>query len=125
MELNIAVTNLVPLIGLLEEREASVQPGSVGVVIEAADPGVVIVDFEGVLVSAAVTTLLPLVRRGLPIRKYRLQDLLMQIQTWERTGILSGQAEWTVGLAYEWPKKTVGRNLNGCLRESELIHANG
>lgn len=79
MELNIAVTNLVPFIGFLEEREASVQPGSVGVVIEAADPGVVIVDFEGVLVSAAVTTLLPLVRRGLPIRKYRLQDLLMQM----------------------------------------------
>lgn len=79
MELNIAVTNLVPLIGLLEERETSVQPGSVGVVIEAADPAVVIVDFEGVLVSAAVTSLLPLLRRGLPIRKYRLQDLLLQM----------------------------------------------
>lgn len=79
MELNIAVTNLVPLIGLLEEREKSVQPGSVGVVIEAADSAVVIVDFEGVLVSAAVTSLLPLVRRGLPIRKYRLHDLLMQM----------------------------------------------
>lgn len=78
MELNIAVTNLVPLIGLLEDRETSVQPGSVGVVMEAADPAVVVVDFEGVLVSAAVTSLLPLVRRGLPIRKYRLQDLLMQ-----------------------------------------------
>ena len=79
MELNIAVTNLVPLIGLLEERETSVQPGSVGVVIEVADPAVVIVDFDGVLVSAAVTSLLPLLRRGLPIRKYRLQDLLMQM----------------------------------------------
>ena len=79
MELNIAVTNLVPLTGLLEERETSVQPGSVGVVIEAADPTVVIVDFEGVLVSAPVTALLPLIRRGLPIRKYRLHDLLMQI----------------------------------------------
>ena len=78
MELNIAVTNLVPLIGLLEERETSVQPGSVGVVIEAVDPTVVIVDFEGVLVSAAVTTLLPLIRRGRTIRKYRLHDLLMQ-----------------------------------------------
>ena len=79
MELNIAVTNLVPLIGLLGEREASVQPGSVGVVIETAGPAVVIVDFDGVLVSAPVTTLLPLVRRGLPIRKYRLNDLLMQM----------------------------------------------
>ena len=79
MELNIAVTNLVPLMGLLEERETSVQPGSVGVVIEVADPAVVIVDFDGVLVSAAVTSLLPLLRRGLPIRKYRLQDLLMQM----------------------------------------------
>lgn len=79
MELNIAVTNLVPLIGLLEEREVSIHPGSVGVVIEAADPAVVIVDFEGVLVSAAVTSLLPLVRRGLPIRKYRLHDLLVQM----------------------------------------------
>lgn len=56
-----------------------VQPGSVGVVIEIADPAVVIVDFEGVLVSAAVSSLLPLVRRGLPIRKYRLHDLLMQM----------------------------------------------
>lgn len=74
MELNTAVTNLVLLVGLLDEREASVQPGSVGVVIEAADPAVVIVDFDGVLVSAAVTTLLPLVRRGQPIRKYRLND---------------------------------------------------
>lgn len=79
MELNIAVTNLVPLIGLLEERETSVQPGSVGVVIEAADPTIVIVDFEGVLVSTPVTALLPLIRRGLPIRKYRLHDLLMQM----------------------------------------------
>lgn len=79
MELNIAVTNLVPLIGLLEERETSVQPGSVGVVIEVADPAVVIVDFDGVLVSAAVTSLLPLLRRGLPIRKYRLYDLLEQM----------------------------------------------
>ena len=79
MELNTAVTNLVLLVGLLDEREASVQPGSVGVVIEAADPAVVIVDFDGVLVSAAVTTLLPLVRRGQPIRKYRLNDLLMQM----------------------------------------------
>ena len=79
MELNIAVTNLVSLIGLLEEREVSIHPGSVGVVIEAADPAVVIVDFEGVLVSAAVTSLLPLVRRGLPIRKYRLHDLLVQM----------------------------------------------
>ena len=79
MELNIAVTNLVPLIGLLEERETLVQLGSVGVVIEAPNPAVVIVDFDGVLVSAAVTALLPLVRRGLPIRKYRLQDLLMQM----------------------------------------------
>ena len=79
MELNIAVTNLVPLIGLLEERETSVQPGSVGVVIEVADPAVVIVDFDGVLVSAAVAALLPLVRRGLPVRKYRLNDLLMQM----------------------------------------------
>lgn len=79
MELNIAVTNLVPLIGLLEEREASVQPGSVGVVIEAADPAVVSVDFDGVLVSTPVTSLLPLVRRGLPIRKDRLIDLLMQM----------------------------------------------
>ena len=79
MELNIAVTNLIPLIGILDEREALVQPGSVGVVIEAADPAVVIVDFDGVLVSATVTSLLPLVRRGLPIRKYRLNDLLMQI----------------------------------------------
>ena len=79
MELNIAVTNLVPLIGLLEEREASVQPGSVGVVIEAADPAVVIVNFDGVLVSTPVTSLLPLVRRGLPIRKDRLIDLLMQM----------------------------------------------
>ena len=78
MELNIAVTNLVPLIGLLEESEKSVQPGSVGVVIEAADPAVVIVDFDGVLVSAPVKSLLPLLRRGLPIRKYRLNDLLMQ-----------------------------------------------
>ena len=79
MELNIAVTNLVPLIGLLGEREASVQPGSVGVVIEAADPDVVIVDFDGFLVSAAVESLLPLVRRGQSIRKYRLHDLLMQM----------------------------------------------
>ena len=79
MELNIAVTNLVPLIGLLEERETLVQLGSVGVVIEAPNPAVVIVDFDGVLVSAAVTALLPLVRRGLPIRKYRLNDLLMQM----------------------------------------------
>ena len=79
MELNIAVTNLVSLIGLLEEREVPIHPGSVGVVIEAADPAVVIVDFEGVLVSAAVTSLLPLVRRGLPIRKYRLHDLLVQM----------------------------------------------
>ncbi len=79
MELNIAVTNLVSLIGLLAEREVSIHPGSVGVVIEAADPAVVIVDFEGVLVSAAVTSLLPLVRRGLPIRKYRLHDLLVQM----------------------------------------------
>lgn len=79
MESNIAVTNLVPLIGLLEEREASVQPGSVGVVIEAADPAVVRVNFDGVLVSTPVTSLLPLVRRGLPIRKDRLIDLLMQM----------------------------------------------
>lgn len=79
MDLNIAVTNLVPLIGLFGERETSVQPGSVGVVIETADPAVVCVDFDGVLVSAAVTSLLPLVRRGLPIRKYRLQDLLLQM----------------------------------------------
>ena len=79
MELNITVTNLVSLIGLLEERETLVPPGSVGVVIEAADPAVAIVDFDGVLVSAAVTSLLPLVRRGLPIRKYRLNDLLMQM----------------------------------------------
>lgn len=79
MELNIAVTNLVSLIGLLEERQVSIHPGSVGVVLEAADPAVVIVDFEGVLVSAAVTSLLPLVRRGLPIRKYRLHDLLVQM----------------------------------------------
>lgn len=79
MDLNIAVTNLVPLIGLLEERETSIQPGSVGVVIEAADPDFVIVDFEGVLVSTTVTALLPLTRRGLPIRKYRLHDLLMQM----------------------------------------------
>ena len=79
MKLDIAVTNLVPLIGLLDERETSVQPGSVGVVIEVADPAVVIVDFDGVIVSAAVTSLLPLVRRGLPIRKYRLTDLLMQM----------------------------------------------
>jgi len=79
MELNTAVTNLVPLIGLLEERETSVQPGSVGVVIGAADPNVVVVDFDGVLVSSAVTSLLPLVRHGLPIRKFRLHDLLMQM----------------------------------------------
>lgn len=79
MELNIAVTNLVPLIGLLDEREISVQPGSVGVVVEAANPAVVIVDFEGVLVSAAVTSILPLVRRGLPIRKHRLHDLLLKM----------------------------------------------
>lgn len=79
MQFNIAVTNPVPLIGLHEDRETLVQPGSVGVVIEAADPAVVIVDFDGVLVSAAVTSLLPLVRRGLPIRKYRLNDLLMQM----------------------------------------------
>lgn len=79
MELNIAVANLLPLIGLLEEQETTVQPGSVGVVIEAADPAVVIVDFDGVLVSADVTSLLPLVRRGLPIRKYRPHDLLAQM----------------------------------------------
>lgn len=79
MDLNIAVTNLVPLTGLLGEREVSVQPGSVGIVIETADPAVVIVDFDGVLVSVAVTSLLPLVRRGLPIRKYRLHDLLAQM----------------------------------------------
>jgi len=79
MDLNIAVTNLVPLTGLLGEGEASVHPGSVGVVIEAADPAVVGVDFDGVEVSVAVTSLLPLVRRGLPIRKYRLHDLLAQM----------------------------------------------
>jgi len=79
MDLNTAVTNLVPLIGLLGEREASVQPGSVGVVINAADPSVVIIDFDGVVVPVAVTSLLPLVRRGLPIRKYRLHDLLAQM----------------------------------------------
>ena len=79
MDLNTAVTNLVPLIGLLGEREVSVQPGSVGVVIEAADLSVVIVDFDGAVVSVAVTSLLPLVRRGMPIRKYRLHDLLEQM----------------------------------------------
>lgn len=79
MEPNTAVANLVPLTGLLDDRETLVQPGSVGVVIEAADPAVVIVDFDGVLVSVAVNSLLPLVRRGLPIRKYRLADLLQQM----------------------------------------------
>lgn len=78
MDLNIAVTNLVPLIGTLEDQ-TSVQPGSVGVVIKTADPAVVIVDFDGVLVSATVMALLPLLRRGRPIRKYRLQDLLEQM----------------------------------------------
>ena len=79
MKLNIAVTNIEPLTGLLEDKETPVEPGSVGVVIEAADPTVVIVDFEDVLVSAPVTSLLPLIRRGLPIRKYRLKDLLTQM----------------------------------------------
>lgn len=79
MEPNTAVANLVPLIGLLDDRETLVPPGSVGVVIEAAKPAVAIVDFDGVLVSAPVNTLLPLVRHGLPIRKYRLADLLQQM----------------------------------------------
>lgn len=79
MDLNTAVTNLEPLIGLLRERETSVQPGSVGVVIEAADPAVVIVDFDGVLVSAPVSALLALLRHGRPIKKFRIQDLLMQM----------------------------------------------
>lgn len=79
MEPNTAVANLVPLTGLLDDRETLVPAGSVGVVIEAAKPAVVIVDFDGVLVSAAVNALLPLVRHGLPIRKYRLADLLQQM----------------------------------------------
>lgn len=92
MEPNTAVANVVPLTGLFDDRETLVQPGSIGVVIKAADPTVVIVDFDGVLVSTAVNALLPLVRRGLPIRKYLLADLLQQMpdvgedEDFERSG---------------------------------------
>lgn len=79
MEPNTAVAKLAPFTGFLDGRETLVQPGSVGEVIEAVEPAVVVVDFDGVLVSAAVSSLLPLVRRGLPIRKYRLADLLQQM----------------------------------------------
>lgn len=77
--MSIAVTNLEPLTGLTEDRETIVPRGSVGVVIEAADQAVVIVDFDGALVSSPVSALLPLVRRGQQIKKYRLHDLLAQM----------------------------------------------